>query len=581
MVRFFFCFFLVFSSVYAKTEKRFSGLEEVIAHCLKDFQVPGLAIAVVDDKGLLYAKGFGFRDLENALPVTTDTLFPIASCTKAFTAFAVGCLVDQKALSWDQPVIGLLNEFRLSDCYATQMISFRDLLAHRSGLSRHDFMWYNSTFTREDLIERLRYLSPGSGFRERFEYNNYMYLVAGLAIEKVSGKSWEAFVSEKIFEPLRMKRSNFSIEALQNSSDIAFPYLEKNGFKRIAHRDASLVAPGACINSSVSEMSRWAQMLLNSGFWEGRVLITPSTLSEMYEAQPFSMSKESIGLGWRIDEFHGHKQISHDGVIDGFSSIVALLPKKKIGVVVLCNKNLNRLPRLLAMHVFDRLLELTPKEWFKEGMEEIEKERLMLLKEREAANRKEHIPPSHDLKDYTGEYTHPAYGTIFVDLIDGALSFIFNHATYRLEHWYCDLFRICESSEEMIVSMEGKKVNFRKNLEGEIDEVQIAFEADTGPIQFIRSKVEEDLFGKAYLGHFVGKYQIYHKTFEIALQDGILKVLIPGGSPYELIPDGENEFLVKGNPGRRVYFVLDLNGKIKEVFLREPHGSIYTAKPRN
>jgi len=203
------------------------GLDALVENSLKEYEVPGLAIGIVVDGQVIYSKGFGYRDLEAKKPVTPDTLFSIGSCTKAFTSFLAGTLIDQGLLEWDTQVLDVLPTFRLYDEYATRHMTLRDLLTHQSGMPRHDYMWYNSKLNRSQLMERLRYLEPASQLRERFHYNNLMYLTAGYLMEELSGKSWETLVSERIFTPLGMKKSNFTIEDMQSSSNYACPYLQK------------------------------------------------------------------------------------------------------------------------------------------------------------------------------------------------------------------------------------------------------------------------------------------------------------------------------------------------------------------
>ena len=262
------------------------GFDEVIEKAIADYQVPGIAIGVVVDGHLVYAKGFGYRDMERKLPVTTDTIFAIGSCTKAFTTFAAGTLVDQGILSWDSRMLDILPHFRLRDLYATEKLTIRDLLTHRSGMPRHEYMWYTSDMSRAELLRRLQYLEPSADIRERYQYNNLMYLAAACGMEEVAGESWEELIAEKILKPLGMKNTTFSVEEMQQSKNYSFPYLEKNDFlKKIPLRNFNSIAPAASLNSNVLDLTRWVQLHLNKGVLGEKRLISPTTLQEIHAPQ--------------------------------------------------------------------------------------------------------------------------------------------------------------------------------------------------------------------------------------------------------------------------------------------------------
>ncbi len=314
-------------------------LPSAVSLALESFLVPGAAIGVVVDGQVVFAQGFGYRDLEGKKSVTEETLFPIGSCTKAFTTFAMGCMVDEGLLDWDQPVIDIMPEFRLSDPYATQNLTLRDLAANRSGMARHDLVWYNSSFTRKELLYKLRYLSPMCAIRERFCYNNLLFLAAGMAMEKIAKTSWEEIVQSRILHPLQMAHTHFSIQAMQASNDHAVPYLNKQGcLKRMAFRDISVIGPAGSMISNLSDLCRWVQLHTREGEWGGASLIRKATLSEIYSPQIVAGgcldSKEAqvgtYGLGWHVQTYRGRYHVSHDGGIDGFTSHIALMPGKSL-----------------------------------------------------------------------------------------------------------------------------------------------------------------------------------------------------------------------------------------------------------
>ena len=254
------------------------GIDAVIEATLEDWKTPGMSLAVVVGNTVVLTKGYGYRDVENEIPVTPDTLFAIGSSSKAFTTFIMGLLVDQGQLDWDEPVASYLPDFKLFDEYATAHLTPRDMVCHRSGLPRHDLTWYNNKeITRAGLVRRLRYLEPNEDLRAEWQYNNLMFLTAGYLVERLTGMSWEEAVSTRIFEPLGMERSNFSVLESQLDDDHALPYLEEDDVVReIAFRVIDVMGPAGSINSSANEMARWVKLHLNRGVIDGTPVIQPA-----------------------------------------------------------------------------------------------------------------------------------------------------------------------------------------------------------------------------------------------------------------------------------------------------------------
>lgn len=580
-----------FTSLTPKAQEaknRLEGLDTLIESALKEYEVPGLAVGILVDGQLIYSKGFGYRDVAAKKNVTPDTLFGIGSCTKAFTSFVAGTLIDEGLLDWDTQVLDVLPSFRLYDEYATNHMTLRDLLTHQSGMPRHDYMWYNSKLTRTELMQRLRYLEPASQLRERYHYNNLMYMTAGYLMEGLTNKTWEELVRERIFTPLKMKKSNFTIEDMQDSSDFAYPYLQKNNqLVRIAFRDISVIGPAGSINSNITDMARWVEMQLAQGVYDKTPLINQSTLQEMHSPQVVVSGtpehKEAVlstyGIGWGVLSYRGHYHVSHDGGAEGFTSVVTLLPNEGIGLIILTNKNLTTLPRFLSAEIIDRLLGLPPLNWYQEGLDNYLKTKAsqQQLQQEEDLTRKKETLPSHDLKDYVGQFEHPGYGTVDVALKDGKLALTFNHITSTLNHWHYDMFVVSEESEDLLFSRIGTKITFRMNFHGEIEDLVIPFEPGTADIVF-KKKPSNEFESLSYLQKFTGLYQIYGVTIEIAVKDQHLVALIPGQPVFELLPNAENTFIVKGKTGYTVRFVLD-NNIIQEVLLIQPYGA-FSAKPK-
>lgn len=566
------------------------GFDETVMRGLEEFEIPAMSIGIIADGEVIYSKAFGERDREKHLPATSETLFPVGSCTKAFTSFSVGGLVEEGLIDWDQQIIDILPEFRLWDQYATQNLTVRDLLSHRSGLPRHDFMWYNSTFTREDIVSRLRYLEPACDIRERFNYNNLMYLVLGSAIERAAGMTWEEVVREKILKPLDMKQTGFSVKELKKTSNYALPYIGKGGeVIRLPLRDFSNIGPAGSIYSNIDDMCKWIQMQLDYGVIGEKSLLGYGTIKEMHAPQVvisgYPESKEArvsaYGLGWCVQTYRGTYNVSHDGGIDGYTSIASLLPQDGFGIVILCNKNLSALPRILVMHAFDKLLELPEIDWLQEGIDGLEKNKEALRDSQlsENYNRKPNTTPSHPFSDFEGVYVHPGYGEVAVRAQDHLLIANYNGIAYRLSHWHYDVFSVDSTSEDLIIPREGVKFSFSANVHGEIDSLSIPFETSAPDIVF-KKQPHDRHESLAYLRQFVGTYQIYGYTVDVILRDHALYSIIPGQPLYELIPGGENEFSIKSHSGYTVRFVMDEEEMVKEVLLVQPYGVVFTAKPK-
>src|SRR5215813_2141415 len=218
------------ASPAAAARDALAGFDETVPDAMKKFDVPGMAIAIVKGKDIIYTKGFGYRDVEKQLPVTPDTLFAIGSSSKAFTTFVLGTLVDEGKIEWDKPLRNYIPWFRLYNESMGERLTPRDLVTHRSGLPRHDLVWYNNYgASRKWLVERLAYLEPSADLREKFQYNNLMFLTAGYLSEVITGKTWEENVRERILDPLGMARTNFSVLDSQKDQDFAQPYRKREG----------------------------------------------------------------------------------------------------------------------------------------------------------------------------------------------------------------------------------------------------------------------------------------------------------------------------------------------------------------
>lgn len=564
-----------------------ADFDAVATDAMKQFEVPGMAIAIVKGKEVIYAKGFGFRDQEKQLPVTAETLFGIGSCTKAFTTFVLGTLVDEGKLEWDKPVRTYIPWFKMNDPGVTDRLSVRDLITHRSGLPRHDLLWYNNYDAgRKWFVERLAYLEMSADLRARYQYNNLMFLTAGYLAEVMTGKTWEEAVRARVLAPLGMTRTNFSVDDSQKESDFALPYAKREGkVVKIPFRKISNIGPAGSINSSVNEMARWVTAHLNGGKFGEKKIAEAATVAEMHLPQMAigapgerpDISSADYAMGWVVDTYRGHQRVHHGGNIDGFSANVVLFPKDGLGVVVLTNLNGTPLRELIVRVLADRLLKIEPVSWIAQGAA-VRARQEAAAKEGEKkieATRVANTQPSHRLADYPGDYEHPGYGTLKISIREGKLESTFNGIATPIEHWHYDTFNGAKGKE---VTFENMKYTFQTDAKGNLARVAVLFEPSVNEIVFTR-KPEAKLFDPAFLARLTGDYDLLGQTITISLKGAALMAQMPGQTRSELIPGIDGDFTPKLSRAVTMHFVTDESGKVSAVELRQP-GTVLTAKKK-
>jgi len=546
---------------------------------MKRWEVPGIGVGIVKDGKVIFAEGFGLRNVEKNLPVTPDTIFAIGSASKAFTSMDIGILVDEGKVDWDKPVQTYLPTFKLKDEVATIRMTVRDLVCHKSGLPRHDAMWYGSPLSRKDIFDRLQYLDFSADFRQTFQYNNLMFLTAGYLVGQVTGSTWEEFTQKRIFDALGMTSSNCSVEISKKSDNHSLPYLRiKDEIKAVPFRNIDNIGPAGSINSNVNDMLKWVLFHLNKGKVGDKQIISEAGQKEMYTpamfirepmltVQPDGQSIMSYGLAWFLETYRGHGLVHHGGAIDGFYFLNGFMPKDNCGAVILTNLGGTPFLQIAMGYVLDMVLGLDPV-WEKLSLEKWEKQK----KEREEAKAKEKekeearvkgTQPSHALKDYAGEYEHPAYGVIPVELSDGILKGKFNSMKFKLDHWHYDVFKAEEEEEGS--GEDGLMITFYTNLKGDIDKLSLPLEPSVAPIVFTR-KASEELKNPKYLSQFVGEYEIMGTTAAVSLQGDSLVVAVAGQPNQVLVPYKEVEFTIKGAEGYNIKFVVE-DGKATEIIL--------------
>lgn len=459
------CFSLVITSAVNAQTKPPANLDDYVNQVKKKFEVPGLAIAIVKDGQVVFSKGYGIKKLGESDPVDDRTLFAIASNTKAFTATALALLVEEGKLEWDAPVIRYLPEFRLSDPYVTSEITIRDLLVHRSGLGlgAGDLLWWPpSTYDRKEIIRRLQFIPLSTSFRSTYAYDNVLYLVAGEVIEAVSRMNWEDFVSERILKKIGMTDSNVRHSLAGQGSNAATPHARIDGKVRVVSPFASdNTNPAGGINSSAQDMSKWLIVQLDSGriaaeerlfsakttkeLW---TMVTPRKIADPPAELP-ELRKEFSGyaLGFGVSDYRGHKMLSHTGGLPGYVSRVAMIPVKKLGVVVLTNQESSEAFDAITYFILDYYLKATGTDWlasYEKFAKRMESENI--YKEQELMERRNrNSKPSLPLADYCGEYVDAWYGKMSITLDGGKLGMRFLATPSLigyLEHYQYDTF-IC------------------------------------------------------------------------------------------------------------------------------------------
>ena len=564
--------------------KQLQGFDAYMEKVLKDWNAPAVGVGVVVDDKLVFAKGYGYRDVGKKLPFTPTTVCPIASNSKLFTAVAAGLLVDEGKLTWDRPVRESVRSIEFYNDQLNNTITLRDMLSHRTGITRHDSIWYKSDFTRKELFERLKYLEPSEPMRQIFLYNNMMFAGAGYIIELQSGKPWEEFVRERIFQPLDMRNTVYTIEDLKKQPDHGVPYTEKRDTNEIYeipyYEETAGMAPAGAIISSIQDMSHWLIALMNDGKYGGKQALPADVIkatlapaialpNTMGEARGYwELLNPVYGMGRWTASYRGHQIAFHGGDINGFHSQVSLMPQDRIGVVVLViGDHCASLYNTVSYNLYERLLGMDQTPW-SERMLEI---RLKGKKADTAARAKagqeqvKNTKPSHPLADYVGEYEHPAYGLLKIAMKDGQLQFDFHKLLFPLSHFHYDRFDTPDDEQY------GKwSVNFGTNQQGDVEKAVMSL--DEAEATFTRKPVTLD---RAMLEKLAGTYETpTGAKFQVVLkEDGSLLMVFVGRPEIKLVPYKGLQFHVKEFSDLTIEFVVE-NGKVTSLKQRDPSGEL-------
>lgn len=478
--------FYVSNFACGQTTADLNAVDQYLAQAKVDWKVPGFAIAIVKDDKVVFSKGYGVREKGTSAPVDANTLFAIASNTKAFTAAAIAKLVDDGSLRWDDPVRKYLPSFELYDTYISADMTIRDLLCHRSGLGTFsgDLLWYGTAFSPRQILEKARHLPQAGKFGRSYGYSNLMYLAAGEVITSVTGVNWAFFVQREILDPLKMDNTFTSTQSLEGRENVATPH------KTTRHTVAPLpwinwdtMAAAGGLISCTADMTKWIRMQLNQGTThDGTVLFSKNANREMWKPQTLinvsagyqekypTTHFRAYGLGWSMRDFKGHKILEHGGGYDGMFSRVVLVPETGLGIVVLTN-SMTSLPVVACNRVLDEYLGGSKPDWSSLLLEEFHEDREKFEARIESAMkpRLQGTDPSLPLDAFAGEYRDIMYGRAIVSLNQDQLNLRFEVApdlVANLTHMHQDTFSLQWENEHAWFG--GGNIQFLTNAKAEI-----------------------------------------------------------------------------------------------------------------
>jgi CubicO group peptidase (beta-lactamase class C family) len=564
--------------------QKLAGFDAYMAKTLKDWNAPGVGVGIVVNDKLVFAKGYGYRDYEKKLPYTPATMSPIASNTKLFTAIAAGMLVEEGKLSWDKPVRESVPGIRFYNDQLNNTVTLHDMLSHRTGITRHDTIWYKSDFTRKQLFEKLVYLEPQEPMRQTFLYNNLMFAAVGYLIELQSGKTWEEFVKERILVPLKMDSTNYSIADMVKRPEFGVGFTERRDSFEIYripyYEDISGVAPCGAIVSNIEDISHWLIALMNQGKYDGKQVLPAEVLkatlqpaialpNPALETRGWSeVLNAAYGMGRETASYRGHLITFHGGDLPGFHTQISFMPQDHIGVIVFEIGNHSQpLYNIVSYNVYERLLGMDQTPWSERQLDIRLKNKKADTEARTKAGegRVTGTKPSHNLADYAGVYENPAYGAMTIGLKDNQLQFDFHKMRFPMTHFHYDRFDTPDDEQD------GKwSVNFRTNPQGDIDDAVMSL--DEAEAIFVR---KPDTIDPKLMSQLAGAYQTPGGVnVQIALSaNGKLSLVLPGQPG---IPLTQSKGLTFRNPrfsDLTFEFVVQ-DGQVKGLKQKDPSGEL-------
>jgi CubicO group peptidase (beta-lactamase class C family) len=453
-------------------------VDALAEEALKVWDVPGLAVVITTPDRVLWLKGYGKRDLATGSPVTPDTIFPLASCSKGFTTALAAMLVDDGKFGWDDLVRKHLPDFHLADPLADGGVNLRDLFTHRTGLSNNDFLWYRAPWGPGEAVRRTCNMPLEKPFRTAFQYQSAMYTAAGFAIARAGGEPWEVLIKRRLFEPLGMTSTDCTTSTAK-TQERATPYRSgpDGNLRAVEWYEQREPNPAGSIHASARDLGAWLRFQLG-GTIDGRRLVSAAALGETHKPQMVIPMDDAVraanpdtvqlsyGLGWVIQDYRGHEVVSHGGVVDGFRAHITLMPQDGFALALLSNRHQTRLNLALSNALVDRLLGLSPRGWndfYRRLENQVEKSKRESRAKRD--KRRQPGPPPHPLADYAGEYTHPVYGTAKVSLKDDKLRWEWSTFNGELAYHHGDLFEMASEY------LDDPLIEFRTDDRGRVTEM--------------------------------------------------------------------------------------------------------------
>jgi CubicO group peptidase (beta-lactamase class C family) len=567
---------------------RLHGFDDDMARLLETWNVPGIGVGIVVKQKLVFAKGYGYRDYGRKIPYTPTTTQPIASNTKLFTAVAAGLLVNDGKLDWDTPIRTYVPSIKFSSDDLDRTITMRDMLSHRTGIARHDGIWYKSDFTQKDLFDRLRYLDASAPPRTTFLYNNVMYSGAGYAIELLAGKPWQTFVTDRILRPLGMTGTTFTVEDMLATPEPAVPYSEVGGETALTqtpyYSEVAGLAPAGAINSSVVDMSHWLIALMNGGVYNGAQVIPQRVIRETLAPSIAIANTDLASHGWSeilnraygmgrfTASYRGHLVAYHNGDIRGFHSQLSMMPNDSIGVIVMViGDHAAPLYNVVSWNIYERLLGLSVTSWSERlnAIRLADRSASRTARAKAVDRRVMDSKPSHPLADYVGEFENPAYGVLSISQADTSLVFGFHRIRLPLSHFHYDRFDTADDEQDGRWS-----VNFLTSATGEVDRAEMSI--DDGVIVF-RRRIPAALTNVATLRQYLGTYGRGVSSigrFDIVLRaDTSLAIRDSGGGLQDLVPVRPNQFRMSEFP-EVVFEFSVVDGRVTALKASDPAGEI-------
>ena len=470
-----------------------NNINSFILSMMAKWKIPATSITIAKDGKLYYSSAYGLKNTAKNLPATINTLFPIASCSKSFTAAALGILADEGKLDWNKPIKEYMPDFQLFDEVATNTITTRDILSHRTGLPRHDFVWLFNNNDRESIFKNMKYLKSSKTLHAQYQYNNLMYNVAGVLVERLSGRTWENFIREKILVPLDMKSTVLTYPEMFKNSDYAMSYkIEKEQLVEVGFgSNVDAIGSAGSVKSNAVDMTNWLLMQLQNGKFNGKQIISERSLKENHtplqlvfpaEAKYPELGFGSYGMGWMMNVYRGNQRRQHNGSIEGFRSQMTVFPNNNLGIFITTNTGAvdYNFVNIITNYISDNLLNMNQIDWDSRYHKEVNDNKFEEEKKNKEhdATRKMGAMMSHPIDYYAGVYEHPAYGTLQIFKTDKGLRVFYHNRQTELRHFHYDFF---EGDD----FLEGVSFNFSTNSKGDIDKILATF-PNAGEVEFKR-----------------------------------------------------------------------------------------------